>query len=175
MSRTFVVSQLIGFIAWIIILFSYHRKDTNKILSFHIMAAILFCIHYYLLDAYSGFMICIFEAIRDFLYYITDKDNYIFLISIIFYILSGIFTYTCFLDVFPLIASFMDGYFLTKKKNIVVVGAIITYILWLVYDFHVKSFSGIVTDIIIIISNMSILLFKFNFFGEKNEPFVLKR
>ena len=152
MKYCFIISQFIGFVAWILILISYHRKTTNQILLFHMMAALLFGVHYFLLDAYSGVLICIFEFIRDFLYYKFDKDNYIFYFSIFFYILGGYFLCNKAISYLPLIASFIDGFILTKNKKVILFGSIIIYILWLGYDIFVKSYTGMFSDVIVILS-----------------------
>ena len=167
MNLYFIFIQIIGFLAWILLGLSYYRKNTDKILSFQVIANILFCIHYLLLGAYSGLLICFFELARDYLYYKTDKDNYIFVGSIIVYIISSIITFTTLLDLFPYLASTLDGFFLTKKKKIVVFGAIITYTLWLIYDIYAMSISGAVTDGIIIVSNLLILIFNIDLFNGK--------
>lgn len=160
MDLWFYFIQLIGFIAWLLLAFSYYRKDTNHILVFQIISTILFCLHYLLLGAYSGLLICVYEVIRDYAYYKTDQDNYIFLGSVVVYIISAIITFTSILDLFPYIASMIDGFFLTKKRVIVVLGAIVTYTLWLIYDLYAKSYSGAITDGIIILSNLYILIFR---------------
>ncbi len=169
----FILIQVLGFIAWAILAISYYKKHTNGILWLQIIANILFCIHYLLLGAYSGLLICALELIRDYAYYKTDKDNWIFAGSVVVYIICGYFTYTGLLDLFPYVASTIDGYFLTKKRNIVVLGAIIVYILWFLYDMYALSYSGAITDAIIIISNMSILLFGFDLLsGSKTKDAV---
>ncbi len=160
MDLYFYFIQLIGFVAWILLAVSYYRKDTNHILVFQIISTILFCLHYLLLGAYSGLLICVYEVIRDYSYYKTDIDDYIFLGSILVYGISAYLTFTTVLDVFPYVASLIDGFFLTKKRNVVVLGAIVTYTLWLVYDLYARSYSGAITDAIIIISNLYILFFR---------------
>ena len=160
MDLYFYFIQLIGFIAWILLALSYYRKDTNHILVFQIISTILFCFHYFLLGAYSGLLICVYEVVRDYSYYRTDLDDYIFLGSILVYGISAYLTFTTVLDVFPYIASLIDGYFLTKKRNTVVLGAIVTYTLWFIYDLYAKSYSGAITDAIIILSNIYILVFR---------------
>ena len=162
MDLYFYFIQLIGFIAWILLALSYYRKDTNHILVFQIISTILFCVHYFLLEAYSGLLICVYEVIRDYSYYKTDKDNYIFIGSVVVYAVSAYVTFTSILDLFPYIASMIDGFFLTKKRVIVVLGAIVTYTLWLIYDLYAKSYSGAITDGIIILSNLYILIFRKN-------------
>jgi len=174
----FIGIQILGFLAWILLVLSYYRKDTNRILVFQIISTALFCIHYFLLGAYSGLLICILEVIRDSAYYWTDKDNYIFFGSVIVYIICSIVTFTTIVDLFPYFASLIDGFFLTKKRRIVVFGAIVTYTLWFIYDMYALSYSGAITDAIIIISNLAILLFNFNIFEKlhiKNEGVITLR
>ena len=160
----FWMVQLIGIIAWLLIVFSYYRKNTDKILYFQIISTILWCIHYFLLGAYSGLFICVFEVI-------TDKDDYIFLASIPIYILYGIISYSGIVELLPIFSSTIDGFTLTKKKKIVVIGAVISYTIWVIYDIAVKSYSGAFTDGIVVLSNISILLFDNGLFGDKNIKF----
>lgn len=177
MSFNFWIVQGIGIVAWLVLLVSYYREDTNKILVFQVVATVLYCIHYYLLGAYSGLFICVFEVIRDYLYYRTDLDDYIFYGSIPIYIINGFLTFTGWFDLLPAVSSLLDGYTLTKKKNIVVIGAVISYTFWVIYDLFVMSYSCAATDGIIVLSNLSILLFDFNPFDHKKKgkkPFILK-
>ena len=87
MTTEFIIVQFIGLLAWCILAVSYYRENTNKILVFHILASVLYAIHYYFLGAYSGFFITVFEIFRDYGYYKTDADKYIFLASIPIYII----------------------------------------------------------------------------------------
>lgn len=173
----FWVVQGIGIIAWFVLLVSYYREDTNKILVFQTIATALYCVHYFLLDAYSGLFICVFEVIRDFLYYKTDLDDYIFYGSIPVYVVNGFITFTGWYDLLPAFSSLLDGYTLTKKKDTVVIGAIISYTSWVMYDIFVMSYSCAITDGLIVLSNLSILLFDFNPFNHKakgKKPLVLR-
>ena len=155
-----IAVQFIGFVACIFLIISYYGQSTNHILSIQIISTALFCVHYFLLGAYSGLLICNYEMIRDYLYYKTDYDDEIYKGSIAVYGLTIFFTCTTILDIFPYIGSAIDGYFLTKKRKAVVLGGIVTYSLWLIYNIFVGSYSAIVTDVIIIISNLYILLFR---------------
>jgi len=164
MEFNFIIIQIIGFIAWLMLAVSYYRKNTNKILVFQIIGTLLFCLHYFLLGAYSGLFICAFETLFDFGYYKTDKDKYIYLISIPVRIIGGLLTFKTLYDILPIFASLIDGYSLTKKKKLVVVGAVISYTLWVIYDICVMSISGAITDGIIVLSNLAILFFNYNIF-----------
>lgn len=162
MEFQFILIQLLGFLAWLFLAVSYYRKNTNKILVFQIIGTILFCIHYFLLGAYSGLFICAFETLFDYGYYKTDSDKYIYLISVPVRILGGILTFKTLVDVLPIVASLIDGYSLTKKRKTVIIGAVISYTIWVIYDIFVMSYSGALTDGIIVLSNLSILFFNYD-------------
>ena len=156
----FWIIQLIGFIAGIFLVLSYFRKDTNKVLSFHILSGLLDFIHYLLLGAYSGALIYLFESTRDYLYYKTDKDKYIFIVSAIIYLSVSLFQVRIWYDYLPILASLIDGYSLTLNKKNITTGACISYSIWVIYNIKVLSISGIILDGIIALSNIYILIFK---------------
>ena len=160
--------QVLGFLAWLILVVSYYRENTNKILVFQVLSTVLFCLHYILLGAYSGLIICVYEVIRDTLYYKTDKDHKIFLVSVVVYVgtvlisfltESDLISLETAVDLFPVLASLVDGYSLTQHRKIAVGGGILSYTLWFIYDLCVMSYSGALTDAIIVVSNIIILIF----------------
>lgn len=159
MDIKFWLIQLIGIVAWLILVLSYYRKKENHIIILQVIATIFYCIHYLFLGAYSGLVICLFEVIRDYLYYKTDKDREIFLYTLPVYLIWGIIIFKNKIELLPILSSLIDGNTLFKKRLIIVCGAIISYTVWVIYDIFVKSYSGAVTDGIIAISNISILLF----------------
>ena len=169
MNLGFILIQAIGILAWLLLILSYYRKDTNKILVFQIIGTVLYCLHYGLLGAWSGLFICACETLFDLGYYKTDKDRYIYMASIPIRIIGGLIGFTSVVDVLPICASLIDGYTLTKKKKIVVIGAVISYTLWVIYDIFVMSYSGAITDGMIVLSNLSILLFGYNILDRKNK------
>lgn len=169
MDLWFIFIQIIGVVAWIMLGLSYYRKDTDRILVFQIIGTLLYCIHYGLLGAWSGLFICACQTLFDFGYYKTDKDKYIYMASVPIRIIGGLFGFQSFIDILPITASLTDGYTLTKKKKTVVFGAVISYTMWVIYDIFVGSISGAVTDGMIVLSNLSILLFGYNIFSKKEK------
>ena len=155
----FWLSQLIGIEALLLLIISYRKKNTNEILVVQVISSLCYVVHYLLLGAFSGVLICLLDFFRDILYYKTDKDNLLFLLSSPFYILVGVLNFNTIIDLLPTIASVNDGYILTKHKKVVLIGSIITCILWIIYDFTYKSYSGALASLFVIISNLSILLF----------------
>ncbi len=165
---SFIIVQLIGIIAWVLLVISYYKKDVNEILSIHIIAGCLYVFHYYFLDAYSGAIICLFEVLRDYGYYKTDLDRYIYIGSIPIYAILGFINFKSITSLLPVCSGLIDGYVLTKNKKIVVMGAIVSYIFWVIYNYSVKSYSGVITEGILVLSNLSILIFNKGLFQNKD-------
>lgn len=160
----YIAAQILGVVSWVIFLLSYYSKKVNKVLLMQLISSLLDCICYALLNAWSGLLISVFELLKGFGYYKTDKDKYIYIASIPIRIIGGLLTFEVFYDVLPIFASLIDGYSLTKRKKLLVFGAVISYTLWVIYDICVMSISGAITDGIIVISNLCILLFNYNIF-----------
>ena len=87
-----VVAQIIGFIAFIASLISYHRKSKKAILSSMLISYVLFIIHYLLIGAYSGCITKVLAIFRN--YFIILKDKYKKLSIIICYVICNFF-YIC--------------------------------------------------------------------------------
>lgn len=157
MLETFII-QFIGFVAWIFLVVSYWKKKINDVLILQVISCILFALHYYLLGAMSGLYIVLFEAIRDFTYYKSTDDLKVFYCSIPIYILIGIFNFSDIVSLLPSLASIIDGFSLTGRKLLVVIGGLVSYTIWFVYDFLCHSYAGMLTDLILIVSNISIFV-----------------
>ncbi len=165
--NSFIIVQTIGIVAWLFLLISYYRKNTHNILGFQIIGNILFCLHYFLLNAYSGLFICACDMIFNTGFYKLKNSKLIYLCSVPIRIFGGLLCYKSLIDILPIIASLIEGYSFTKEKKFVVLIAIIVYVIWLIYDSSIFSLSGLITDCIIIISNIYILIFDCKFFSKK--------
>ncbi len=154
---TTIIIQILGLIGWILLLLSYWREDIDKLLFLQLISGIFYAFHYYFLGAIEGVFVVVFELFRDFSYYKTDLDKYIFIGTIPVYIIYGIFNFNGFISLFPSISSLIDGYSLSYSKNTAVIGAIIAEILWLIYDGMNGSYIGIVTGLLMITSNLIVM------------------
>ena len=98
-----------------------------------------------------------------FLFVKTQQDTLIYYISIPFRIFAGIMSGESLIDVLPVCGSLVEGYSLTRDKKIVVIGGIITYSIWAIYDFSFMSYVGMIFDLIIVFSNIGILFREYIF------------
>lgn len=150
--------QLLGLIGFILLFSSYRMKNINKIVFIHMFSGVFYVIHYYLLGAYSALYVVLIESIRDSLYYFTDKDKYIFMGTIPFYLVNAVLTFGGIKDLLPIISSVVDGLGLSMKRNTAVVGGLVASCMWVIYDFSYHSYTGAIGSIILIISNIMILI-----------------
>lgn len=164
-----IISQVIGIIAWLILVVSYYKEDINKVLLVQIVSAIFYCISYILLGAWSGFIVCFFELIKAVAYYKSDKDKLIFFITLPIYIVIAYFTYDGIFSIFPVIASIIVGYSFTYDKKIATIGSIISNIFWIAYDINCYAFAQALTDGILVVSNLFILLTGTSFILKNNK------
>ena len=171
MTIQLIISQLFALLAWLFLTISYHEKRKNKIILFQIISGLFYCVSYIFVLATSGFLICLFETIIAIFYYKTDKDKLIYIFTFPMYILIGILAYTNeeLFALIPIIASLIDGYGMIKNNKIIVYTGIISYILWLIYDLHYLEYVNVIGDIILIISNVSIILYGLYIFIKRNE------
>ena len=66
LSLTYVMSQILVIIYYLIYSYTFHLKDSNKILIWGIVATVISSISYVLLNAYTGMAMC-FVAIVGFI------------------------------------------------------------------------------------------------------------
>lgn len=158
MNLNFYLAQLSSTLAWIVLIISYWKNKDNKLLYLQIITCIFFSLSNILLGAYTGLFVVLFEIIRDYLYIKLEDDKKTFLITLPIYIVIGIFSYNKIWSLFAIFASINDGYALIYKGKKVVLLGIVTYTLWLIYDFSYKNYANVLAEIIVIISNLTILI-----------------
>ena len=165
MDLMFILAQIFGVIAWFLLVISYYRKNTKKILFIQLLALLFYCLNYLFLGAIIGIIVIIIEFIRNYAYYKTDKDIYIFFCTLPIYLILAYFTRGNLINLIPIMASIIDGFVFTKKRLFVLSGSILVYTLWIIYDINISSYTGVITDSIIVGSNSFII---FGYFIRSN-------
>lgn len=154
----FIIAQIIGFIAFFVSLIAYYKNKKEKILGNMILSNSLNLCHYILLDAFSGGITKIIAILRDLVIILKSKykmlsSNLILGIFVIFYIIVGIVFYSSIWSILPIVAAIIYTIPLWNGNELVVKKfAYLSRILWLIYNIAVLSISGIIADIVFIIS-----------------------
>lgn len=155
--------QLIGLLAFCVLVLSYYKKNTVTILVYQITANFAYAVHYFLLGGLSGAFNSVISIIRNIIF-INSKNNkrLISIIFIMLYLLVTIVFYENFYSIFPMIANSL--YLLSLVSNnrkSIIIGGILDALFWLLYSIFVFSYVGVITELILIISN-TIQLLKLN-------------
>lgn len=153
-----ILIQLFNLIAFIFLLLSYWQKDINKILFMQLIALVFYILHYSFLGATAALFVVSIELIRDFIYYKTDWDRYIFFALLPIYSIILVFAYNGFFSVLPTLASIIDGYGLAIRKDTALISGIISYTIWIIYDYSCGSYMGMICSLLMVISNSLSLL-----------------
>lgn len=147
-----LVAEAVGFIGMIILPLSLQAKDKNTLLVLAIVGCLAWSLHFYLLDELSGSVILAIAAAR---YWaaIYTKDNRVKNFFIVIAVLTLPFTYTVWYSVIPVISAvvitaviFQDN--MDKMRKFFILEAS----LWLSYSILSSSYTGTITDLIILFS-----------------------
>lgn len=158
MNIIYIISQIAGFIAFILSLLAYHKKKKEKIFQTMMIANVLDIIHYLLLGAYSGCLTKVIALVRNEIIIVKEKNkkfNNIMVLIVLFvvYLVSGIVTYKNIYSILPILAAMIYLYFVWNGDELKVKKvAFYCYFLWLIYNICIFSVAGITSNIISIIS-----------------------
>lgn len=159
-----MVVQLLGFIALIFLAYSFTKTKKESILFNQVISYIFYSIHYLLLNASSGYIISVINLLKSLFLAIKERHsflqkNYILFIMIIVYILATYYTYQDLYSLLPAMGAIIYTSMLwqgtVKEVNI---GGIINSVLWVIYNIHVLSYVGIISDSLLIIINIVMLI-----------------
>ena len=147
--------QLIGLLGFCILVLSFYKKETVTILTYQITSNFAYTVHYFLLGGLSGAFCSLIGIIRNIVLIKFNNKKIIIPIFVLLYLLVTIIFYENIYSIFPMIAN--STYLIciiSKKKKQLLKGAIISSILWILYSLFVKSYVSIITESILIISNV---------------------
>lgn len=163
---TFIISQVIGFIAAALLLFSYQQRTHRRIVAMQFCSGLLFALQYFLLGAYEGMVGNIVGFSRSVAFCFRGKSKFVDSIAcpIVFAVLAGIggaITYESPVSLLPMTAMIISSFVMWNPKTQELRALTIpTSLMWLIYNIICGSYSGTATEILCLIS-IFIGLFRF--------------
>ena len=152
--------QLIGLLAFCILVLSFYKKNVVMILTYQITANFVYSVHYFLLGGISGAFCNFIGMIRNIVLIKSNNNKFIIPIFILFYLLVTIIFYENIYSIFPMMANSIYLVMVTTKiKKNILIGAIIGSACWIIYSIFVGSYIGIITESILIVSNTIQLIY----------------
>ena len=160
-----IIGNIIALIGSLLMVYTGVIKNKKGILIVQSLQIAMFAISNLVLNGISGFIINSINFIRNIICY-KDKLSLIvkILLSIISIILIVYFNNLGLIGYLPLISALIYLWFMTINDVIKFkIVLIVSVILWLIYDFTIKSYTASLFDLItIIVSIISIIRMKIN-------------
>lgn len=164
--------QAIGFVAMAVGILSYQAKKRNSILFLQIISSSIWAIQFILLGAYTGAFMNLIGVARNIIYSKKDKisafnSSLVPIIISAFFIFGGVFTYSGFLSILPVVAMIISSFALysTEERKIRLLSLFVSPP-WLIYDAISGSIPGVINELFTI---CSILIAVFRFDIKRNK------
>lgn len=158
---TFIISQLIGFTAAALLLFSFQQRTHRRIVAMQFCSGLLFALQYFMLGAYEGMVGNIVGFSRSIAYCFRGKSKFADSIAcpIVFAVLAGIggaITYSGPVSLLPMAAMMISSFVMWNPKTQELRALTLpTSVMWLIYNIICGSYSGTITEIL---SEISIII-----------------
>jgi len=153
------MAQILGFIYALFLILSNFGKTTKQILLMQTISFFFKTIHYYLLDGISGFLTSLISMMRNLIFYKIKSNKLWTTLFILIYITIGILTFKNIITLLPVFATIIYTLIINyNNPKYLRYGMSITSISWLIYNFYIISYSGIIIQIIMLISNITAII-----------------
>ena len=164
LSLTYILSQILVIIYYLIYSSTFHLKGNNKILIYGIIATIISSVSYVLLNAYTGMAMCFVAIIRNLIFTKNKKNVLNLMLIILLTIIASAFTFNSYFCLFNICATLIYTYALWQKntKTYKLLGIIVNGLM-IVYNIYVKSIFGVILISIAFVSSIV------GFWKEKNK------
>lgn len=163
----FVIAQIFGSIALIVLIISFQKNEKKKLLKYQIFSSLLYAIQYAFLgpEAYVGCLMNLTCMFRNFIFNKYQEKRpplYWLIIVIILMITFSLLTFKGLISLLPMLAVVLYSIVVwngnLKKVRIV---EIISCLLYIIYNIRVQAYAGLVATIIEMLGAM-VALYKFN-------------
>ncbi len=161
-----IPAHICALIGLIFLIISTQVKEKNKILINQTLFSFFFFLQYILLGILSASMLSLVSIIRNLLYYKTSNKNYniIILLTIIVGIITTILdmkNYAFIISVTPLIINLLYTISLSKNNiKFIKKTFFICSIIWIIYNYLVKAYIGVIVNLLEAISYIYLFLNK---------------
>ena len=154
----YLIGQIFGLIAVVLGFISFQMKDAKKLLLFQCGVSTAFCIHFWLIDAKTGFMLNLACILRNVAYYFKDKKILSTIaVPIFFSALMGVlgaFSWDGWYSIFFVVALVVNTFCMSfKKPDHIRASILFTSPLALTYDVFASSYGGVIYESFVIVSS----------------------
>ena len=151
MSINFIIAQIIGISALIVLMISFQRNVKEKLLKYQMISSFLYAIQYIFLGAYTGALMNFTCMIRNYIYnkYQNKVPLYWLIIVVLIMIFLSMLTYSSLISLLPMIAVVLYSCALWYGNlKLVRITEVISCILFIIYNIKVLAITGLIATFI---------------------------
>ena len=180
MTTKYIFSQIFIVLTYLLLVASYLFKSRRKILLFNIAGTVMQAVSFFLLDAWSGFAVCIVAIVRSSIFFVqsyTKKDDKTTPFDIAVLVLLNVaclvlcfFTYDGPLSLLSIFATMLYTFSVWQKNSkIYKFTGILISACWIAYNSCIFSIFGFVCEVILFVSVVVGLILEFCDFRTKDD------
>lgn len=152
---TFYLAQIFALLSFICLLVSYWQPKRSKILFYQILDSLFDTVQYFLLGGFTGSFMNLIGALRAYIFGKESEDRKILYGFLFLYLMIGIITYDSLTSILPTIASLFYTHIIWKgNPKQIRIAAVFVSILWIVYSYSVMAYMAVITESILLCSNV---------------------
>lgn len=156
----FYTAQVFAILSFLALLISYWQTKRSKILFYQILDSLFDVVQYFLLGGYTGSFTNLIGALRAYIFGKEYHSNFMLYVFLCLYMLIGIVTYNGLFSLLPTIAALFYTVVVWKgNPKQIRIAAIIVSILWIIYSYSVMAYMAMVTEGILLCSNMFAIIY----------------
>ncbi len=160
----FILAQILGGIALIILVISFQKNKKNALLRYQVFSSIFFALQYLCLNALNGCLMNVMTAIRDYLFSrFKNQVPMIYLIIIILImIILSILSFNGIISLLPAIAVIIYSIAIWYGDlRVIRIVEVISCLLFIIYNIKVLAIVGLVSTIIELLSAL-VAIYRFD-------------
>lgn len=171
MTISFIIGQVFGGIALIILMISFQKNEKKFLLKFQTISSLLYAIQYVFLNAFTGCFMNLTCMIRNFIFNKYNEKKipiYILLIIIFLMVFLSLMSYQGIISLLPMFAVVFYSIALWYGNlKIIRITEIFSCVLYIIYNIQVLAITGFVATAIELIAAV-ISLYRFDIQKKEN-------
>lgn len=154
MTPSFIIAQIIGAIALVILMLSFQKNTKETLLKYQILSSLLYAVQYIFLKAYTGSMMNLTCMLRNFIFKKYDNDNkkvpVIWLIIVVTIMIAlSLITFNGWISLLPMIAVVAYSIALwVGNLKVVRMIEVFSCVLFIIYNVKVLAITGLIATVI---------------------------
>ena len=169
MTINFIIAQIIGILALIILMLSFQKNEKKLLLKYQTVSSLLYAIQYTFLGAYTGSLMNLTCIARNFIFtkYNNKTPIYWLIIIITLMITFSLITYIGIISLLPLFAVVLYSIAVwSSNLKLIRFTEVVSCTLFIIYNIRVLAITGLIATIIELVSAL-IAIYRFDIKNNK--------